>query len=193
MPIYIGDSNNKARLATNLYTGVGDKAKRILKVYVGDENNKARIVYDNSTRDFTNLNFKCTFVNDATGGSISTNRVYTSIPVMWNTGADLNTSVTFKSDKLKLRKGDIVKAVFTLSTPANCDNYSISMWLESGNTSMHKEANNTKSGELIWEIKSSLNPINIIINVFGSKANVKLTDCSFYVKCENNTDFVKIL
>lgn len=193
MPIYIGDSNNKARLATNLYTGVGNTAKRILKVYVGDENNKARIVYDDSTRDFTNLNFKCTYVNDATGGSINTNYVYTSIPVMWNTGVNLNTSVTFKSDKLKLRKGDIVKAVFTLSPPANCDSYNISMWLESDNTTMNKSSNNTKSGELTWTIASSLNPVSIRINVFGSKANVKLTDCSIYVKCVSDANYVKVL
>jgi hypothetical protein len=182
MPIYVGDSTNKAKAVESIYVGdSNNKARQVLYVYVGDENNKAKLVYDGSTRDFTNLNFVCTEVNAATGGSVTVNKTYTSIPIMWNTGADLNSSATFKSTKLKLRKGDVVKLTYTLSVPTGCSEYNITTWLVSDNSSAQKNADNSKSGTLTWEITSALTPITFRINIYGSTANVKLTACSIYV------------
>lgn len=182
MPIYVGDNTGKAKTVESIYIGdENNKARRVLYVYVGNENNKAKLVYDDSTRDFSNLNFVCTNVNEATGGTVSVNTVYTSIPTMWNTGAGLNSSATFKSSELKLRKGDVVKITFTLSPPTNCDTYSLAAWIKSNSSSFTKNMDNTKSGTLTWDITSSLTPISFTINVYGSSANVKLTACSIYV------------
>ena len=182
MPIYVGDSSNIAKEVKSIYVGdENNKARRVLYAYVGDENNKAKLVYDDSERDFTDLNFVCTNINDATGGDVSVGKVYNSIPIMWNTSAELNTSVTFESSKLKLRKGDVVKVVFTISPPANCDTYTLDIWLNSGTTAFNKNIVNTKSGTFAWNITSSLTPVSFRINIYGSSANVKLTACNIYV------------
>lgn len=182
MPIYVGDSSNKAKEVKSIYVGdENNKARRVLYVYVGDENNKAKLVYDDSERDFTDLNFVCTNVNNATGGDISVGNTYSSIPIMWNTGAELNTSATFESSKLKLRKDDVVKIVFTISPPANCDTYSLDIWLNSATTTFNRNIVDTKSGTIAWNIASSLTPVSFRINIYGSSANVKLTACNIYV------------
>ncbi|MDO4301267.1 MAG: hypothetical protein Q4D26_07755 [Clostridia bacterium] len=182
MPIYVGDSTNKAKAVESIYVGNENNiAQRVLYAYVGDENNIAQLVYDGATRDFSNLDFKCTYVNEATGGTVSVNTVYTAIPIMWNTGAELNSSVTFKSSKLKLRKGDTVKITFTLSPPEGCSDYNINVWLESNAAKLNKSISNTSSGAITWDITSTLSPISFIINIYGSSANVKLTACNIYV------------
>lgn len=71
MAVYSGDSNNISRNVTSIYVGdVNNKARKVLKMYVGDTSNKAQLVFEDK-RDFTNLNFKLTEFNEATGGDKS--------------------------------------------------------------------------------------------------------------------------
>ena len=117
MAVYSGDSNNISRNVTSIYVGdVNNKARKVLKMYVGDTGNKAQLVFEDK-RDFTNLNFKLTEFNEATGGDLTLNKTYTAIPKMWNTKAALNSSASFVSGKLRLRSNDVIKCVYDLSVP----------------------------------------------------------------------------
>lgn len=182
MPIYA--SIGTAKEINAIYAGdENGKAVKIAKIYAGNSNNKAVLVYDDTERDFTNLNFKCTFVNDATGGNVTVGSVYTSIPQMYNTGAELNSSATFISDKLKLRNKDIVKVKYALTVPSGCNEYGISFWIikSDGTTVTSKSAYNSLTGEFTLSMSSTVNPVGIIINIYGSKARATLTSCEIYV------------
>lgn len=53
MPMYVGDSTNKAKEVKSLYVGDENNIARLVKyVYVGDENNKAKLVYNYDDRNY---------------------------------------------------------------------------------------------------------------------------------------------
>lgn len=179
MAVYSGDSNNISRNVASIYVGdVNNKARKVLKMYVGDASNKAQLVFEDK-RDFTNLNFKLTEFNEATGGDLTLNKIYTAIPKMWNTKPALNSSVSFVSTKLRLRSNDVIKCVYDVSVPADCKEYDVSIWLLSNGTNIAHKSLNSK--EKSWEIKSSLRDISFRINLYGDKSGVTLNSCAIYI------------